>query len=338
MSSQNTQQFSRKVWITGGIFAFIASFLLLVKATFNVLLLLIAASLIAVLFRACGGLIHRKTGWNKGWSVAAAVVGTAILAALFFWLVGAKVQSQTSQLANSIPKIVQSVKEQIQQTDMGQNLLNQISSANWKEKVIKGAETFFKTTFGFLGDFYVILILGIYLTVNPLLYNKGIVRLIPPKGRDKASQTLSAVGTDLKKWLKGQLMSMVVIFTLTAIGLVIIGVPMWLTLAIIAGLLNFIPNFGPLMSAVPAVLLAFSISPATALWVIGLYIVVQTLEGSLITPQIQQKMVHVPPALLIFWQVVIAALTGFWGIVLAAPLLVIVMALVRELYVKQVES
>ena len=77
---------------------------------------------------------------------------------------------------------------------------------------------------------------------------------------------------------------------------------------------------------------------ATALWVIGLYIVVQTLEGSLITPQIQQKMVHVPPALLIFWQVVIAALTGFWGIVLAAPLLVIVMALVRELYVKQVES
>ena len=158
---------------------------------------------------------------------------------------------------------------------------------------------------------------------------------MPVHGRSRADDVFNKVGDHLKKWLKGKLFAMLVVFVLTAIGLVIIGVPMWLVLALIAGILNFIPNFGPLIAMVPAVLVALLQSPATALWVAILYVLVQVAESNFITPMVQQKLISIPPALIIIAQLFIAPLTGGWGLVLATPLLVIIIVLVQELYVKK---
>ena len=144
----------------------------------------------------------------------------------------------------------------------------------------------------------------------------------------------SKVGENLQKWLKGQLFAMFVVFVLTSIGLLILGVPMWLALAIIAGLLNFIPNFGPIIAMIPAVLVALMQGPGTAAIVAGIYILVQVTESNFITPMIQQKLVNIPPALIIIAQLLMAPLTGGWGLVLATPLMVILIVLVKELYVK----
>ena len=150
----------------------------------------------------------------------------------------------------------------------------------------------------------------------------------------------SKVGENLQKWLKGQLFAMFVVFVLTSIGLLILGVPMWLALAIIAGLLNFIPNFGPIIAMIPAVLVALMQGPGTAAIVAGIYILVQVTESNFITPMIQQKLVNIPPALIIIAQLLMAPLTGGWGLVLATPLMVILIVLVKELYVnnQQTES
>jgi predicted PurR-regulated permease PerM len=113
---------------------------------------------------------------------------------------------------------------------------------------------------------------------------------------------------------------------------------MWLVLSLIAGLLNFIPNFGPLIAMVPAVLIGFLQGPTTALIVAALYILVQTLESSLVTPQIQKKMLNVPPALIIIAQLVMGVLTGGWGLILATPLMVVLMVMVQELYLKRYEE
>jgi len=116
------------------------------------------------------------------------------------------------------------------------------------------------------------------------------------------------------------------------------GVPMAFTLALIAGLLNFIPNFGPLIAMLPAVLVAQMQGSTTALLVAGLYILVQVLESNVITPQIQKKLINIPPALIIIAQLFMGVLTGGWGLLLATPLMLIIMMVVQELYLKKQET
>jgi predicted PurR-regulated permease PerM len=149
---------------------------------------------------------------------------------------------------------------------------------------------------------------------------------------------LEKTGENLKQWLKGQLFAMLVVFILTAIGLAIIGIPLWLVLALIAGLLNFIPNFGPMIAMVPAVLVGLMESPAKAGFVAGLYILVQVAESNFITPMVQKKLIDTPPAMIIVAQLLMTSLTGGWGIVLSIPFFVIIMTFIQELYVKKQDS
>ncbi len=114
--------------------------------------------------------------------------------------------------------------------------------------------------------------------------------------------------------------------------------PLWLVLALLAGLLSFIPNFGPLLALIPAVLIGLMESPTTAAIVAGLYILIQFVESNFITTLVQQKLISMPPALIIIAQLLMGALTGGWGLVLATPLTVIVMVLVQELYINKMEK
>ena len=114
------------------------------------------------------------------------------------------------------------------------------------------------------------------------------------------------------------------------------GVPLALTLGLIAGLLSFIPNFGPILSAVPAVLLAFIYSPMTAAYVIGLFIGVQLIESNLVTPFIERKTVELPPALTIIFQLVFAITLGGLGLVLATPLLAMLMIFIQMIYLEDI--
>jgi hypothetical protein len=114
----------------------------------------------------------------------------------------------------------------------------------------------------------------------------------------------------------------------------VLGVPASGGLGLIAGLLDVIPMVGPIIAAVPAVLLAFTVSPVTALWTIGLFLLVQQLQGNFLQPMIQKQAVDVPPAVLLFAVVAAGSLFGFLGVLLAAPLTVVVFVLVQRIYVR----
>ncbi|MBD0297229.1 MAG: AI-2E family transporter, partial [Flavisolibacter sp.] len=254
--TEKNYTFPQKAWIVGGILALITVILLLLRATFSVLLLILAGTLIAVYFRGLSGLIERKTKWKEGICLTISILGTLILIGLLFWLIGAKVQVQVAELSDKLPTTIENAKQQLNKSPLGQKVVQKISSPKTQQNLQSVAQKFFRSTFGVLGDIYVVLFIGIFFTVAPQKYKKGIVQLVPQGGRPKADDVLNKVGTNLKKWLKGKLFAMLVVAVLTAIGLVIIGVPMWLALAIIAGILNFIPNFGPLIALIPAVLVA----------------------------------------------------------------------------------
>jgi predicted PurR-regulated permease PerM len=325
----------KKVWIKGGIYALIVVLILLFKATFPVFLLILAGSLIAVFFRGLSGLICRKTKWKDGVCLTISVIGTLLLVIGLFWLIGAKLQSQVAELTDKLPTMVDNAKAKLSESSIGKKIVEKASSPGSMKKAQGVASTFFKSTFGVFGDIYVILFLGIFLTVSPRIYKNGIVALIPKNGKRQGEEILNKLGDNLKKWLKGKFFAMFVVFVLTAIGLAIMGVPLWLVLAIIAGLLNFIPNFGPLIAMIPAVLVALMQGPTTALIVAIMYIIIQVIESNFITPMVQQKLVSIPPALIISAQLLISPLAGGWGLVLATPLMLIVMILVQELYIKK---
>jgi predicted PurR-regulated permease PerM len=263
------------------------------------------------------------------------VIGTLLLVIGLFWLMGAKIQAQVAQLSDTLPATIENAKSQLSQSPIGKKLVQKASSPDTINKAKGLASTFFKTTFGVFGDIYVVLFLGIFFTVSPNVYKKGIVQLIPKKGQKKGEDIVNKLGDNLKRWLKGKFFAMFVVFVLTSIGLLILGIPLWLVLALIAGLLNFIPNFGPLIAMIPAVLIALMQGPSTAALVAGLYILIQVVESNFITPMVQQKLISIPPALIISAQLLISPLTGGWGLVLATPLMLIMMILVQELYIKE---
>lgn len=327
--------FAQKIWLAAGILALMVVFLLLFKATFNVLLLVLAGTLIAIFFRALSNIIEQKTKWQEGVCLTITILGTLVIIVLLFWLMGSKVQSQMAQLTETLPLTVENAKQRLDQSPIGQKVIEQISSTDSQQKISSMVQTIFKSTFGILGDLYVILFIGIFFTVSPKIYTDGIVQLVPSAGRAKAKAILTKLGENLKKWLKGKLFAMLIVFVLTAIGLVVMGMPMWLALSVIAGILNFIPNFGPLLALIPAVLVGLTQGTTTAIWVAGLYIFVQVLESNFITPMVQQRMINIPPAMIIIAQLLIAPLTGAWGLVLATPLLVIIIVLIKELYISK---
>lgn len=331
-------RFQKKVWLTAAIVALIVVVLWILKATFNVLLLLLAGALIALYFHGLAGLLNRKLHVPQKWSVAVSVIVSLLLIIGFFWFAGSRIQQQADELSTTLPSAIADFKEQLSQSTIGRQVLQKVTSGDSAIKATTVAQSFFRSTFGILGDVYVVLFLGIFFTASPKPYVDGFLKLIPPKGKDKATDVVHTIGTSLTKWLKGKLFAMLVVAILTATGLIIMGVPMAFTLALIAGLLNFIPNFGPLIAMVPAVLVGLMQGPNTALMIAGLYILVQVLESNVITPQIQKKLISIPPALIIIAQLLMGVLTGGWGLLLATPLMLIVMMIVQELYIKPMET
>ena len=176
---------------------------------------------------------------------------------------------------------------------------------------------------------------AIYLAADPGLYQAGLLKLVPGPRRDLARVALGETARALRLWLLGQLVSMSVIGVLTGLGLAWVGLPSALALGLLAGLLAFVPLVGPIVSAIPALLLALADGAATVGWTLAVFVGVQQIEGNVVMPFVQRRMVDLPPALLLFAIVAAGTLLGPLGALLAAPLTVVVFVLVKRLYVRE---
>ena len=333
-NTEEQYSYVKKVWVTVGIVVLTLICLGLVGATFNVFLLIFAGILIAVFFRGLSGLIERKTKWKEDICVYISILSTLVFVAGFFWLIGAQIQTQVEELSDTIPKTFEKLREQLEGNKFGDRVIESATSKDTSDKLQTFAGKFFTSTFGVFGDLYVVLFIGLFITVSPKTYINGVVVLVPESGQKKAREIFKNLGEQLRKWIKGKLLSMFVVFVMTAIGLAILGMPLWLVLALTAGLLSFVPNFGPILALIPAVLVALMQSPQTAMYVAGLYILIQFIESNFITTLIQKKMIDMPPALIISAQMVLGALTGSWGLLLSTPLTAVLIVIIQQLYLK----
>jgi len=266
------------------------------------------------------------------------VLGTILVFAGLFYVMGATVASQTSELTDSFPELLEKGEDFLENTETGKEIVVQFDKLKKSDGLKEFASGFFQSTFGGIGDLYIILLIGIYFTANPSIYKNGLLYLIPPKNRTKAEEVIQMISSDLTKWLFGKFVAMSIVFVFTAIALAIVGLPMWLALAFISGMLVFIPNFGPIISAVPTLLVALS-EGGNMVWIVGLlYLVIQLTEGSVITPKLQNKLVKVPPAAIILGQIFAGTLIGVWGLVFATPIVLILKILIEELYIQPMQD
>ena len=175
---------------------------------------------------------------------------------------------------------------------------------------------------------------AVYIAADPDTYRRGILLLIPNYRRDRVAELLDALGGALKTWFATQLIAMLVIGVVTTIILALIGVRGALPLGVIAGIFEFIPNVGPTLSAVPAILMGLVDSPQLALTVAGVYWGIQFLENNLLIPYLMSEQLDLPPALTLITQVVMATVFGFLGLFVAIPLLATIVVVVRMLWIE----
>jgi predicted PurR-regulated permease PerM len=180
----------------------------------------------------------------------------------------------------------------------------------------------------------IVIFTGLYLAAYPQPYIRGMLRMFPLPRRHRIGEVLYACGYTLRWWLFGQLLAMAVVGVLMGVGLAIIGVPLAFALGVLAGLFEFIPTIGPMLGLLPALLLALTEDATMALWVLGLYSVVQTFEAYLLTPLVQQRVVHLPPVVTIITQVFFAWTVGPIGLLIAVPLVAVLMVVIQMLYVE----
>ena len=195
---------------------------------------------------------------------------------------------------------------------------------------------FVSSTVAVVAGLLLILVLSIYIGADPDTYHDGLMKLFPRPWRARAGEVLTAVSLALRRWLVTQLIAMVVIGTVTTVTLLALGVNAAVPLGVIAGLFEFIPTVGPILSAVPAVAMGFVDSPQKALAVIIAYVVIQQLENYLLIPYLMREGVNLPPVLTIMAQALMALIFGFLGLLCAVPMLAAVMVTVKMLYVQDV--
>ena len=179
-----------------------------------------------------------------------------------------------------------------------------------------------------------ILMMSVYIGSDPDTYKNGILYLFPKRKRERIGEVMSAMSTMLRKWLVTQLIAMLVIGAASTIALLVLGVKAPFALGIIAGLFEFIPTVGPILSAVPAIAMGFLDSPEKALYVGLTYLAIQQLENHLLIPLLMKGGMDLPPVLTIVTQGLMALLFGFLGLMIAVPLLAAVVVPVKMLYVE----
>lgn len=304
----------------------------------DVLLLAFAGVLLALLLRAPADWLARRTRLPGALAVGVVVlVVLGVLTGLFIWQ-GPSIAQQASALREELPVAFEALAARVRRYDWVRQVLDSLPAASQllgrPQGTIARATGILSQTALALVHFTVILFVGLVLALTPATYVRNGVRLVPPRHRERAREILDQLASTLRWWLLGRLIAMTAVGILTWIGLRVLGIPLAGVLAVVAALLTFVPNIGPILSAIPAVLLGLLESPQLALSVAGVYAGIQLVESYILDPILDRKTVYLPPALTVVGQLIMALVAGILGVALATPFLAMVVVLVRTIYLE----
>ncbi|TWU38813.1 hypothetical protein Q31b_38910 [Novipirellula aureliae] len=307
--------------------------------TLSILMLIFAGLLFGVFVHSISAwpASHTALSYRSSFLVVVTLMLLSIGIGSFY--LGSQVVHQADELWTQLQAAVHTADERLSQNDWAsehlpsvsemQEQLSQSTRANLPE-MFQGLQWVGWGATGTLVVFFV----GLYAAYEPDLYLTGVVKLVPNDQRDRVGEILNELNSALGRWIVGRLLSMTIVGVATAIAMGVLGVPLPISLGVLAALLTFIPNIGPLLAAVPQMLLAIDVGTQAVVYVLMFNVLLQTVESYLITPLVQRHEVALPPILTIAAQLVMGVMLGIIGIMMAAPLVVLAMVLVQMLYVE----
>jgi len=302
----------------------------------HIALLLFGGVLFGIFLRGSVDQVMKRTPLGRHSAAAVVTAALLLVAGVLAWIMGPSLLDSFDQLFDTLPRAWQRLQDWSNRYPLLEQLAGQLQElgASMKTRMAETMMSLLSSSVWGLTAAVVMFFTGLYLSVEPRVYRDGLLALVPPSRRARAGEVLGELDHSLRWWLVGRLSSMLVVAVLTGIGLWLLGIPSALSLGVIAGLLSFIPNLGPVLSVLPAFAVAVSESFSMVLWVGLLYLGIQTVESYLITPLIQRKAVSLPPVYTFMFQLSMGVLFGMLGLLLATPLGVVVLVLVKMLYIQ----
>lgn len=348
MQEQPTEPLrARTIYFGIGLFFALAVFSYFVYEIRTIVLVLLLTLLFSIIISApVDYLAHRRVPRGLGTLLVLGLLVGGI------WLgvaaIAPVIENQARGFIQNFPSLLSQAEGFLQrvQNSIGVDLVGQFEP----ERISQTAASVFSgDTFNVVADIggsiangvslaVVALIGTIYLVIRPDPLINGFVSLFPAERRPRVREILARMYTAVQRWFLGQLAAMTLIGVLSAIAFSIIGLPFALLLGLFAGLISFIPFIGPTIAAIPPLLLALTISPIQALWVLAAYLAIQTIESNVIQPIVMSQAVELHPAVVVFTLLIMSTLFGFIGLFLAVPLVAALYVLVRELWVKSMDE
>ena len=299
---------------------------LVVGAVFMVqpLLVIFAGLVFAAMIDGGARLLGRVLPIGRGWRVGLVLLGIAAFLVWTAWFAGSQLTAQAAQL----PAIVETqALRGLAWLEAHGMKVGTTDIKGFGEQALGGVGQLTRVVGGILGGattLFLIVVLGIYIAAEPRLYQRGVAWMLPMDSREHFHGTAHLMGRSLRMLMFGRLVGMTVEGICTWIALALYGVPMSGLLGLLTGLLAFLPNVGAPISGLIMVLVGFSGGSTMGFYCIGVYVLVQTIDGNVVVPMVAKKTVDLAPALVLGAQLIMGAMFGILGLALADPLVVMI--------------
>ena len=330
--TKNAMSYSRKLAVT----VFLALGLLLLSASADILALIFMGMLLASFLRGMGNRLARMLPWGPTPCTVLALFLQVLLTGVICYWLGQRVTAESEEMRRLLPSAWEKLAQHASLVPGGRELLDGLNQSLPSISVLGKMAGAVRSTTQSVADLIVVLALTLFLALQPGIYRRGLLHLLPFGRRQRAEQVLDRLHETLSNWMLARICLMLCTGSLTGLGLWALGIRFPSALGLLLGVLSFIPNIGPAVAALPAALMALLDGP-DKVWQMGLlYLVIQTLDGYVLTPWANQSIVNVPPAVGITFQMIMGVLLGVSGLIIASPIAAVVIVLVQMLYVEDV--
>lgn len=296
----------------------------------QLVLVLFASALVGLMLSDFTAVLQRWLRLPFAAALAAAVLIPLAALAAIFGLFGTMMVEQFLILYERFPAALQTVEGWVRATPIGNEVIGQLSGYAPKMEQVAGVV---QATLANVGSavtgLAVVLVAALYLAAQPRLYVDGVVALLPEHAQPRAVALVATTRDALTAWLKGQAIGMAFVAVGTSLGLWLVGLPSPLAIGLVAGLCEFVPYLGVVLVALPTIILGFGQSAETGVFTIVALVVVQQVQGNIVMPLAQSRFGDLPPVLTIFSLIAAGTLLGPLGVILAVPLTVVGMALLK---------
>lgn len=302
----------------------------------DLLILAFGSILGAITIHAIAELYHDRLRLPERAALGVAIASVLGVFGFLVWLFGVAFREQVNALVTALPALLDQLAAWASRSAVGAKIVDAVQAAFAGSRVAQDIGGLVRGTGEAALNFLLLLVGAIFFAIDPKVYERGVLFLVPPSKRAAIEDALSDVGSTLRLWLRAQLIQMTTMGVLIGFGLWLSDVPSAAALGLLAGLSEFIPYVGPTAAMLPALGLAASHGTTPVIGTLVTYAVVRLIQTNLITPFVTNRVIAIPPAVTLFAIIAIGIVFGLFGLFFSAALLVVIFTLVRSLYLREV--